>query len=91
MASDNVDKMYCICLKHKENFDIHNRSHGTVNVNVATKKIPKAYLYVSVVKMMLRVTIYEVANGSWEAENTKYQPILYDEGRSARVQKSLLP
>jgi hypothetical protein len=51
------------------NFHAHNTSRGTVNTKIATKKIPKVFVFP--LKILLLVTVYKALDGGLEAENTK--------------------
>jgi hypothetical protein len=45
-----MSKNYIVLLKLKENPQIHNTSHGTINTKTATKKILKIFLCISFFK-----------------------------------------
>jgi hypothetical protein len=45
-----MSKNYNVWLKGKENVQVRNTSHGTVNTKIATPNIPKVFRRISVVK-----------------------------------------
>lgn len=51
-------------------FHVHNISYGTADTKITAMNAPKAFLCISVVKM-LRVRMYKAPDGDLEAENTK--------------------
>jgi hypothetical protein len=54
-----------------EKLHVCNTSYGTVNPMIEKKEIPKVFLCISSIKLLLHVTMHEVPNGSSEAENIK--------------------
>jgi hypothetical protein len=46
--------------------------YRTVNTKIATKKIPRVFMFISIVKMSLCVIMYEAPNGDMEDETTKH-------------------
>jgi hypothetical protein len=57
--------------KGKAKLRVRNNNHRAVNTGIAAKEVPKQFLRISVVKISLRVTMQEVPNRGYEAQNTK--------------------
>jgi hypothetical protein len=45
-----MSKMYIEWLKRKETLHIRNTKHGILNAKTATKEIPNAFVFTSIVK-----------------------------------------
>jgi hypothetical protein len=56
--------------KRKENLNARNTSHGTANTEVEVKKIPRLFLWISIVSVVPS-RICRAPNGGLEVEDPK--------------------